>query len=62
MRVRRIDTGDTIRIFNDRGACLASAVVDDTVLLGCIQLPTGAWFDPLDSAIHRPAWPAIPTR
>ncbi len=31
---RRIETGDTVRIFNDRGACYASAVIDDAVLVG----------------------------
>jgi biotin/methionine sulfoxide reductase len=37
-----------VRIFNDRGACLAGAVVTDAIRPGVIQLATGAWFDPLD--------------
>lgn len=47
-RSRAITGGETIRLFNDRGACLAAAVVDDAVRPGCIQLSTGAWFDPLE--------------
>ena len=45
---RGITAGDTIRLFNDRGACLASAALDDSVSPHCIQLATGAWFDPLE--------------
>ena len=45
---RHIKNGDTIRIFNDRGATLASAVITDAVRQGVIVLPTGAWYDPLD--------------
>ena len=39
-----------VRIYNDRGACLAGAVVTDAIRPGVIQLATGAWFDPLDPA------------
>jgi biotin/methionine sulfoxide reductase len=43
---RGIGDGDVIRVFNDRGACLAGVIVSDTVMPGAIQLSTGAWFDP----------------
>lgn len=43
---RLIQPGDTIRLFNDRGACLAGAAVSDTLLPGVIVLPTGAWYTP----------------
>lgn len=36
--------GQTIRLWNQRGACLATANVIDTVRSGVIVLPTGAWF------------------
>ncbi len=39
-----------MRIHNGRGACLAGAVVTDTIRPGVVQLATGAWFDPLDPA------------
>ena len=43
---RGIADGDVVRIYNDRGACLAGAVLSDDVRRGVIQLPTGAWYDP----------------
>jgi biotin/methionine sulfoxide reductase len=43
---RGIADGDVVRVFNDRGACLAGAVLTDDVRPGVIQLPTGAWYDP----------------
>ncbi|MEA5362464.1 molybdopterin-dependent oxidoreductase [Amycolatopsis sp., V23-08] len=45
---RGIGPGDVVRVFNARGACLAGAVLDDAVRPGVAQLPTGAWFDPVD--------------
>ncbi|MBI3826941.1 MAG: molybdopterin guanine dinucleotide-containing S/N-oxide reductase [Candidatus Rokubacteria bacterium] len=45
---RGIRSGDVVRVFNDRGSCLAGAVVSDTVRPGVVQLSTGAWYDPLD--------------
>jgi biotin/methionine sulfoxide reductase len=48
--VRDIANGDVVRIYNDRGACLAGAVVTDAIRPGVIQLATGAWFDPLNPA------------
>ena len=46
---RGIAEGDIVRLFNDRGACLAAAVLSDDIRRGVIELPTGAWFDPSDS-------------
>ena len=43
---RGIKDGDVVRLFNDRGACLAGAVVTDQVSAGVLQLSTGAWYDP----------------
>ena len=49
---RGIADGDVVRLFNDRGACLAGAVLSDALRPGVAQLSTGAWFDPawLDGA------------
>jgi biotin/methionine sulfoxide reductase len=47
---RRIESGDVVRVFNDRGSCLAGAVVTDAVRPRVVQLSTGAWYDPLDPA------------
>jgi biotin/methionine sulfoxide reductase len=43
---RGIVDGDIVRLFNDRGACLAGAVLSEDVRLGVVQLSTGAWYDP----------------
>ncbi len=45
---RGIAGGDVVRVFNERGGCLAGAVLTDDLRPGVVQLPTGAWFDPLD--------------
>ena len=43
---RGILDGDIVELFNDRGACLAGAVVTDDIAPGVARLATGAWFDP----------------
>jgi biotin/methionine sulfoxide reductase len=47
---RAIGSGDVVRVWNDRGSCLAGAVVTDAVRPRVVQLATGAWYDPLDPA------------
>lgn len=44
--IRGIAAGDVVRIYNDRGMCLAGAVLTDAIRPGVVQLSTGAWFDP----------------
>jgi biotin/methionine sulfoxide reductase len=43
---RGIADGAVVRLYNDRGACLAAARVTDEVRAGVVQLPTGAWYTP----------------
>ena len=43
---RGISDGDLVRVFNDRGATLASARVSSDIRPAVVRLPTGAWFDP----------------
>ncbi len=52
---RGIGDGDIVRLYNDRGACLAGAVLSDALRPGVVQLPTGAWYDPDDPAAGRAA-------
>jgi biotin/methionine sulfoxide reductase len=47
---RGISDGDVVRIFNDRGSCLAGVVISNDIRPSVIQLSTGAWFDPIDPA------------
>ncbi|MCC6435573.1 MAG: molybdopterin-dependent oxidoreductase [Acidimicrobiales bacterium] len=44
---RGLDDGDIARVFNDRGACLASVGLTDDLRRGVVVLPTGSWYDPL---------------
>ncbi len=50
---RSIADGDVVRLYNDRGACLAGAVLDDAVMPEAIQLSTGAWYDPAPDGTCR---------
>ncbi|ACL62880.1 molybdopterin-dependent oxidoreductase [Methylobacterium nodulans] len=45
---RGIADGDIVRLFNERGACLAAIALTEDIRPGVIQLPTGAWYDPAD--------------
>ncbi len=51
---RGIADGDIVRLFNERGACLAAVELSDGIRPGVIQLPTGAWYDPMDPAEDKP--------
>jgi biotin/methionine sulfoxide reductase len=48
---RGIADGDVVRLYNDRGACLAGAVVTDRIQPGAVQLATGAWYDPAEPGV-----------
>lgn len=43
---RGIENNDVVRLFNDRGQCLAGAILDKNMLPGIVQMATGAWWDP----------------
>ena len=47
---RGISAGDVVRVFNDRGACLAGVELTETIRPGVIELATGAWYEPEDFA------------
>ncbi len=51
---RGIKDGDLLRVYNDRGACLAAARLSDRIRRGVVRLSTGAWFDPADSGSNQP--------
>ncbi|WP_156758870.1 molybdopterin-dependent oxidoreductase [Microbacterium karelineae] len=59
---RGIRDGDVVRLFNDRGSCLAGAAISDAVMPGVVALPTGAWFDPdPETGIERHGNPNVLT-
>jgi len=51
---RGIREGDIVRLFNEIGACLASAHLCADMREDVVQLPTGAWYDPVLDASNRP--------
>jgi biotin/methionine sulfoxide reductase len=48
-KARSIVDGNLVRVFNDRGACLAIARLSESVRPRVVQLSTGAWFTPLSA-------------
>ncbi len=45
-QARGLSSGDVVKVFNDRGACLAGVVLEEGLRPGVVQLATGAWYDP----------------
>ncbi len=52
--VRGIAEGEIVRVFNDRGACLAGVRFDAGLARSVVSLPTGAWFKP-DVSSNEPS-------
>ena len=59
---RGISEGDVVRVFNNRGSCLAGAVLDDALMPEVVQLSTGAWYDPDPEGMCRAGNPNVLTR
>ena len=60
---RGLSQGDVVRVFNDRGACLASVSIRDDLIEDVVQLPTGAWWDPVEpGGMCRAGNPNVLTR
>jgi biotin/methionine sulfoxide reductase len=45
---RNINQHDVVRLFNQRGATLAAAVISDRIRPGVVRLSTGSWYDPAE--------------
>ena len=43
---RNLKNGDIVKLFNDRGSCLAGVVIEEKVMRGVVKISTGAWYDP----------------
>ncbi|MFT5258296.1 MAG: biotin/methionine sulfoxide reductase [Saprospiraceae bacterium] len=48
---RGLKEGDVVRVFNDRGACLAGVKLSDEIMPQVVQMSTGAWYDPLEPGV-----------
>lgn len=46
--LRGIRDGQIVRVFNERGSCLAGAVLTEAIRPGVLVLANGAWFDPMN--------------
>ena len=44
---RNVKDNMVVRVFNDRGSCLAAVKISDNIMQGVVNIPTGAWLDPL---------------
>src|SRR4051812_22804224 len=45
---RSLKNGDVVRVFNERGECLAGIHVDPGTAQGVAVMATGSWYDPVD--------------
>ena len=62
-RARDLSEDDLVKVFNDRGACLAVVSLTDQVRKRVVELPTGAWYDPVgDEAFDVHGNPNVLTR
>ncbi|MBF0277959.1 MAG: molybdopterin-dependent oxidoreductase [SAR324 cluster bacterium] len=63
---RGIDNGDVVRVFNERGACLAGAKVSEDLRIGAVLMATGSWYDPVtagkDIGLDKRGNPNVLTR
>ncbi len=55
--------GDLVRVFNDRGETLTAVAIRDDLVKAVVQLPTGAWWDPVGpGGLDRAGNPNVLTR
>ncbi len=50
---RGLVSGQVLRIWSERGACLAGLVISDAIADGVIQISTGAWLDLSHEGLDR---------
>ena len=49
-KARALSENMVVKVFNDRGSCLAVVKISDNIMRGVVNIPTGAWLDPLKSS------------
>ena len=45
---RNLKDKDLVQVYNDRGSCYATLVIDNNLRPDVILISTGAWYDPID--------------
>ena len=58
---RGIQAGQVVRVFNDRGQCLAGVTLDENMRGDVVVLPTGAWFNPGEDGLEHNGNPNVLT-
>jgi anaerobic dimethyl sulfoxide reductase subunit A len=61
-RVRNIQHGDTVRVFNDRGELIVPAKVTERIMPGVVDVPHGAWYNPDKNGLDRGGCPNVLTK
>ncbi|NCV20088.1 MAG: Asp-tRNA(Asn)/Glu-tRNA(Gln) amidotransferase GatCAB subunit C, partial [Rhodobacterales bacterium] len=58
---RGISQGNLVKVWNSRGACLASLQIQETIIPGVVSLATGAWFSPTKDGLDVSGNPNVLT-
>ena len=61
-RVRSIQDGELVRVFNDRGEMLIPAKTTERLRPGVAVLPAGAWYSPDEKGVDRGGCANVLTR
>lgn len=59
---RGIADGDSVRVYNDRGATVLPAIVTRRIKKGVVAIPEGAWYDPDEDGVDRGGGPNVLTK
>lgn len=59
---RGITNGDLVQIYNERGSCLARAILSTDIRHGVVAMATGAWHDPGSDGTDTQGNPNVLTR
>jgi anaerobic dimethyl sulfoxide reductase subunit A len=50
---RRLKNGETVKVFNERGATILPVRVTNRIMPGVVDIPHGAWYNPDENGVDR---------